>query len=79
MTHGRHRNDAIVVARSDDAARAEIAETMLRGAIESTIEDARAAARSELSRTARTRERMDANSRTPSVPAAAHPPIGMQR
>ncbi len=52
MTRGRTQNTAIVVAGSVVAARGELAETMLRGRQEITIDDSTDAARSELARSA---------------------------
>lgn len=53
LTRGRYWNEAIVVAGSPQAAREELAEAMRRGIPEPTIEDARDAARIDLSRAAR--------------------------
>ena len=53
LTRGRRWNEAIVVATSEDSARAELAETMRRGCPEPTIEDSRRAAQIDLSRAAR--------------------------
>ena len=53
LTRGRRWNEAIVVAGSADAARAELADAMRRGVPEPTIEDSRRAAQIDLSRAAR--------------------------
>lgn len=54
MTRGRVHNEAIAIARTDAAARDAIADSMLRGIPEVTIDDSSRAARSELGRAART-------------------------
>lgn len=56
MTRGRVHNEAIAIARTDAAARAQIAESMMRGIPEVSIEDSVRAARSELGRAARSPE-----------------------
>ncbi|WP_417374432.1 AAA family ATPase [Glutamicibacter protophormiae] len=53
MTRGRTRNDALVIARTNDAAVRRVAETLMRGGIETTFDESRAAARAELGRAAR--------------------------
>lgn len=53
LTRGRHWNEVIVVARSAETARTELADAMRRGIPEPTIEDARDAARIDLHRAAR--------------------------
>lgn len=53
MTRGRTHNEAIAVARTDAAARDQIADSMMRGIPEVSIEDSVRAARSELGRAAR--------------------------
>ncbi len=53
LTRGRRWNEAIVVAGSADATRAELAVAMRRGIPEPTIEDSRRAAQIDLSRAAR--------------------------
>lgn len=53
LTRGRLHNAAIVIADSMKAARDQLAETMRRGRIEATLDDARRAAQEELSRAAR--------------------------
>ncbi|MGX5771756.1 AAA family ATPase [Microbacterium trichothecenolyticum] len=52
MTRGRVQNEAIAIARTDAAAREQIAEAMMRGAQEVTIDDSVFAARGELRRAA---------------------------
>ncbi|MAB81707.1 MAG: hypothetical protein CMJ89_20410 [Planctomycetes bacterium] len=52
LTRGRLHNEAIVVARSDALARAALAESMARGRVEITMQDALHAARDELRRAA---------------------------
>ena len=54
MTRGRAHNEAIAVARTDAAAIDAIADSMLRGVPEVSIDDSIRAARSELGRAART-------------------------
>lgn len=54
MTRGRAHNEAIAIATTDAAAREKIADSMLRGTPEVTIDDSRRAARTELGRAART-------------------------
>lgn len=53
MTRGRTHNEAIAIARTPAAARDAIAESMLRGMPEVSIDDSIRAARTELSRAAR--------------------------
>ncbi|NYE18025.1 AAA family ATPase [Microbacterium immunditiarum] len=53
MTRGRQHNEAIAIARTTDAAREAIADSMMRGTQEVTIDDAVRAAREELWRAAR--------------------------
>jgi len=53
MTRGRTHNEAIAIARNDAAARDQIAESMLRGIPEVSIDDSIRAARTELGRAAR--------------------------
>ncbi|WP_240658513.1 AAA family ATPase [Microbacterium sp. CPCC 204701] len=53
MTRGRLHNEAIAIARTPDAAREQIADSMMRGVVEVTIEDSMRAARRELGRAAR--------------------------
>lgn len=57
MTRGRTQNEAIAIARTDAAARDVIADSMLRGIPEVSIEDSIRAARGELGRAARTSPR----------------------
>jgi hypothetical protein len=52
MTRGRHDNVAIVPAGSTDRAIEQLADTMLRGVAELTMDDARRAARRDLDRAA---------------------------
>lgn len=56
LTRGRLHNVAIVVARTDAAARACLAESMQRGTPELTMQDAVRAAQAEMRRAARNRE-----------------------
>lgn len=56
MTRGRAHNEAIAVARTDGAAREQIADSLMRGIPEVSIEDSVRAARSELGRAARSPE-----------------------
>lgn len=56
MTRGRAHNEAIAVARTDAAATNQIAESMMRGIPEVSIDDSMRAARSELGRAARLAE-----------------------
>ncbi|MBB6389984.1 AAA family ATPase [Microbacterium thalassium] len=53
MTRGRSHNEAIALARTDGAAREAIADSMLRGIPEVSIDDSIRAARTELGRAAR--------------------------
>lgn len=53
MTRGRLHNEAIAIAWTPDAAREQIADSMMRGVADVTIEDSMRAARSELGRAAR--------------------------
>lgn len=53
MTRGRIHNEAIAIARTDAAAREQIADSMLRGIPEVSIDDSIRAARTELGRAAR--------------------------
>ncbi|WP_345752578.1 AAA family ATPase [Microbacterium rhizophilus] len=55
MTRGRVHNEAIAIAWTATAAREQIADSMMRGMTEVTIEDSMRAARSELGRSARER------------------------
>lgn len=54
LTRGRTHNAAVVIAGSDRDARGQLVESMQRGQIEATLDDAREAARADLSRAART-------------------------
>ena len=56
MTRGRAHNEAIAIARTEAAAREQIADSMMRGIPEVSIADSVRAARSELGRAARTPE-----------------------
>lgn len=56
MTRGRAHNEAIAIARTDAAATDQIAESMMRGIPEVSIDDSVRAARSELGRAARPAE-----------------------
>lgn len=56
MTRGRAHNEAIAIARTDAAARDQIADSMMRGIPEVSIDDSVRAARSELGRAARSPE-----------------------
>lgn len=53
MTRGRHINTAITVARDLDDAVAHLADTMMRGRLEITLDDAHRASLGELGRAAR--------------------------
>lgn len=53
MTRGRYSNTTIAIARDDDRAIDQLADTMMRGRLEVTLDDARRAALSELGRSAR--------------------------
>ncbi|WP_344059222.1 MobF family relaxase [Microbacterium pumilum] len=53
MTRGRSHNEALAIARSDDEAVSAVADCMMRGLPEVTIDDSRRAARVELGRAAR--------------------------
>ncbi|WP_404434639.1 hypothetical protein [Microbacterium lacus] len=53
MTRGRVHNEAIAIARTPDAAVTAIADSMMRGVPEVSVEDSRAAALVELRRAAR--------------------------
>lgn len=53
MTRGRAHNEAIAIARTDAVARDQIADSMMRGTPEVSIDDSVRAARSELGRAAR--------------------------
>ncbi len=54
MTRGRDRNTAITIARGTKRAIEQLADTMMRGRIEITLDDARRGALGELGRAART-------------------------
>lgn len=53
MTRGRTHNEAVAIARTDAAARDQIADSMMRGIPEVSIDDSARAARRELGRAAR--------------------------
>lgn len=53
MTRGRHTNTAIAIARDPDQAIELLADTMMRGRLEVTLDDARRGSLSELGRAAR--------------------------
>src|SRR3546814_9023698 len=73
LTRGRHRNIAIVVARTDEEAIAQVGATMMRGTTELTIHDAVRAAHAELRRAAPDRE----TSATCAIPGASPPRRGL--
>ncbi len=54
MTRGRHSNTAITIARDADHGVEQLADTMMRGRLEITLDDARRGALGELGRAART-------------------------
>jgi hypothetical protein len=56
LTRGRVHNAAIVVARTDAAARERLTESMQRGTPELTMQDAVRAAQAEVQRAAKNRE-----------------------
>ena len=56
MTRGRVHNEAIAIAWRAEAAREQIADTMMRGMLEVGVDDSVRAARAELGRAARSRE-----------------------
>ncbi|WP_243076412.1 AAA family ATPase [Microbacterium sp. SS28] len=53
MTRGRAHNEAIAIARTAAAARDKVADSMMRGTLEVSIDDSKRAARNELGRAAR--------------------------
>lgn len=53
MTRGRHTNTAITIGRDTDHAIDQLADTMMRGRLEVTLDDARRASLSEIGRAAR--------------------------
>ncbi|MDX2377693.1 AAA family ATPase [Microbacterium sp. LRZ72] len=80
MTRGREHNAAITVARTRAAARDAIAESMLRGTVEVTVDDSARAARVELGRAAREPGRTPeaiATDRIPRLDDARARPWGM--
>lgn len=60
MTRGRKHNTAVVIARNEDEAVAELASTMMRGTPEVAIDDSIRAAHAELGRAARRPAQSDA-------------------
>ncbi|MGP6177765.1 AAA family ATPase [Microbacterium sp. A196] len=64
LTRGRYHNEAIVIAHSDEAARNEIADGMMRGLPEPDLADAVKAAQEDLHRSARD----EIPTQSPSVP-----------
>jgi hypothetical protein len=76
LTRGRVSNVAIVVARTDAAARDCLAESMQRGTPELTMRDAVRAAQAEVRRAARSREAAMATGPVVGAPSAGHG-IGM--
>jgi exodeoxyribonuclease V alpha subunit len=76
MTRGRAHNEAIAIARTQDAAVAAIADSMTRGVPEVTLDDSRRAATIELRRAARPEPQMATGPATPlgtSGVAGRHP------
>lgn len=69
LTRGREHNAAIVVADNTQSAREQLVETMQRGRIEATLDDARVAARADLAHAAR---RVDAPVTDDGKPAPWH-------
>ena len=65
MTRGRRRNEAIAIARTPAAAREQVADSMLRGIPEVSIDDSIRAARTDLGRAARN---PTAPAATPDIP-----------
>ncbi|NLP82477.1 AAA family ATPase [Microbacterium sp. CFH 90308] len=76
LTRGRVHNVAIVVARTDAAARECLAESMQRGASELTMQDAVRAAQAEMRRAARNRQAAMATGPVVGAPGAGRG-IGM--
>lgn len=76
LTRGREHNVAIVVARTDAAARECLAESMQRGTPELTMQDAVRAAQAEVRRAARNREAAMATAPVVEAPSAGRG-IGM--
>ncbi|GAB3602508.1 AAA family ATPase [Microbacterium aureliae] len=70
LTRGRAHNVAIVVARTDAAARECLADSMQRGTPELTMQDAVRAAQAEVRRAARNREAAMATAPVVGVPSA---------
>jgi exodeoxyribonuclease V alpha subunit len=74
MTRGRRHNEAVVVAGGRTQAIDLVAGSMRRGRIETTLADARTAARSDLARSARP----DPDARSAVEPAASMEPVAKQ-
>lgn len=72
LTRGRLSNVAIVVARTDAAARECLAESMQRGTPELTMQDAVRAAEAEMRRAARNREAAMATGPVGGAPSSGH-------
>ena len=72
LTRGRVHNAAIVVARTDAAARDCLADSMRRGTPELTMQDAVRAAEAEIRRAARERETAKATVPVAGLPSAGH-------
>ncbi len=72
LTRGRVHNAAIVVARTDAAAREYLADSMQRGIPELTMQDAVRAAQAEMRRAARDRDAALANGPVVRAPSAGH-------
>lgn len=69
LTRGRHHNEAIVVADSDETTVGVLAATMLRGTPEVSLGESQIAARRELGRAAQAPE-------PPPLPAPSHADLG---
>lgn len=73
MTRGRVHNEAIAIAWTADAARQQIADSMMRGVQEVSIDDSVRAARSEIGRAALPAKEMARGyAREPDLPEAIH-------
>lgn len=72
LTRGRVHNSAVVVARTDAAARECLAESMQRGIPELTMQDAVRAAQAEMRRAARDREKSVATGPAVRAPSVGH-------
>jgi hypothetical protein len=75
LTRGRLSNVAIVVARTEAAARECLAESMQRGTPELTMQDAMRAAEAEMRRAAKNREAAMATGPVVGVPSAGRGPV----